>query len=157
MSHFIIATKELHMRMLSQSVIALSFAVSTFTVYAGDALNPSQAQLKALCSDCSIVTNVRTKKIKGEASGVGAVGGAVAGGLVGHKVGDSTAATIGGAVVGGLVGNSVEKRIKKKKVWVVSTVARDGSRHSRSLSEDPNLRSGDIVVPSENGKTLRRH
>lgn len=134
-------------------LIALGFVASA---HAGEVVNPTAAQLKALCSNCSFVTNVNSKKVRGEASGVGAVGGAVAGGLVGHKVGDSTAATIGGAVLGGLAGNAVEKRVKKHKVWVVSLVARDGSKHARELSEDPNLRAGDVVEPSHNGKGLKR-
>ena len=141
------------MKRFSLLVIALGFVLRA---QAADVVNPTAAQLKALCSNCSFVTNVHSKKIKGEASGVGAVGGAVAGGLVGHKVGDSTAATIGGAVIGGLAGNAVEKRVKKHKVWVVSLVARDGGKHSRELSEDPNLRAGDVVVPSHNGKGLKR-
>ena len=71
--------------------------------------------------------------------------------MVGHKAGDSTVATVGGAVVGGLIGNAIEKRMKKHKVWIVSTTRRDGSAGRHELGNDPQLRAGDVVVPDEQG------
>jgi outer membrane lipoprotein SlyB len=47
--------------------------------------------------------------------GVGAIGGAIAGGVLGSQVGHGTgraAATVGGAVIGGVVGHQVEQRVR---------------------------------------------
>ena len=124
------------------------------TSQAADPVRPAAQQLATLCSGCSLVTGVATEKRKGKASGVGVAGGAVAGGVVGHKVGDSTLATVGGAVVGGVVGNEIEKRIKRHRVWIVTTKARDGSTAKHEFEQDPQLKAGDVVVAEDN--RLRR-
>src|SRR5262245_24253332 len=48
---------------------------------------PSQAAAAAICRECAVVEDVRTIEKPGQASGVGAVGGAVVGGVLGHQVG----------------------------------------------------------------------
>ena len=62
-----------------------------------------------------VIVSVRDVSIKGTQSGVGAVSGAVAGGLAGSKVSTestiSAIGAIGGAVVGGLVGAKAEELI----------------------------------------------
>ncbi len=136
-----------------------------FAAASAQAAEPSKAQVidaakalvkpaAALCDGCLQVTAVATEKRKGKASGVGLAGGAVAGGVVGHKVGDSTVATVGGAVVGGVVGNEIEKRLHKHTVWVVSTTARDGSVHKHEFEKDPQFKVGDVVVAD--GKGLKK-
>ncbi len=115
---------------------------------------PTSKQLAALCAECRLVSAVTTEKRKGKASGVGIAGGAVAGGVIGSKVGDSTLATVGGAVVGGVLGNEAEKRIKRHTVWVVTSSARDGSTAKHEFDQDPQLKAGDVVVPD--GKGLKR-
>ena len=64
-----------------------------------------------------VIVSVRDVSIKGTQSGVGAVSGAVAGGLAGSKVSEdqtiSAIGAIGGAVVGGLVGAKAEELIMK--------------------------------------------
>lgn len=122
---------------------------------AAEPLKPTSKQLKALCDGCAVVTEVHTESRKGQASGVGAVGGAVAGGVVGKKVGDSGVATIGGAVVGGLLGHEIEKRVKKHTVWVVSTTGRDGKVQRHELAQDPQLKAGDTVQPEGGGLKKR--
>ena len=61
------------------------------------------------------VVSVRNVSVKGTQSGVGAVSGAVAGGLAGSKVSEnqtiSAIGVIGGAVMGGLVGAKTEELI----------------------------------------------
>ncbi len=118
---------------------------------AATASAPSRAQLAKLCAGCEWVTEVHTENRDGHASGMGAAGGAVAGGVIGHKAGDSTVATVGGAVVGGLLGNALEKRMKKHKVWIVSTTRHDGSAGRHELGNDPQLRSGDVVLAEGGG------
>lgn len=62
------------------------------------------------------IISIRQVKIQ-QNSGVGAVGGAVAGGAAGSLIGGSTAVNIvgatGGALVGGLIGNEAEKQFRK--------------------------------------------
>ena len=62
-----------------------------------------------------IIVSVRDVSIKGTQSGVGAVSGAVAGGLAGSKVSEnqtvSAIGAIGGVIVGGLVGAKAEELI----------------------------------------------
>jgi len=65
--------------------------------------------------------------VQGEATGLGALGGAAAGGVAGAQFGKKSGkvlATIGGAVLGGLAGREVEKRARGEWVHHV-TVAMD--------------------------------
>ena len=84
--------------------------------------------------------------------GVGAIGGAVAGGLIGHQVGSgsgNTAATIGGAVIGGVVGHQVEQRVRNREVTAVEYVFRvrmdDGSYQTFRKEVHNGIRVGDRV------------
>jgi outer membrane lipoprotein SlyB len=110
----------------------------------------------ALCQSCGRVTGVHTEKREGEASGVGAVGGAVVGGLLGNMVGGGNGkkiATVGGAVAGGYAGNEIEKNRKSYTVWIVQVRERDGGTRRFERRSDPGLRVGDEVRLTENGFT----
>src|SRR5262245_28602477 len=78
-------------------------------------------KLASICKSCGVVSDTHTETRKGKSSGLGAVGGAVVGGVVGHQFGGGsgkTAMTALGAVGGGVAGNEVEKNMKKYTVWV---------------------------------------
>lgn len=125
---------------------------------ASDTFSPAKADMDKLCKGCSYVTNVHTEMRQGKTSGVGVVGGAVVGGLLGNRFGGGSGRalmTAGGAVAGGYAGNEIEKNNKKYTVWVVRMVGKDGVAHSREQSSNPNLRAGDTVV-YENGAFVRR-
>lgn len=110
----------------------------------------------ALCQGCGRVTDVHTESRHGKASGVGVVGGAVVGGLLGNMVGGGNGrklATVGGAVAGGYAGNEIEKSQKSYTVWVVQVQERDGRTRRFERSADPGLRVGDEVRLTENGFT----
>ena len=110
----------------------------------------------ALCNSCGRVTDVHTETRRGKASGVGAVGGAVVGGLLGNMVGGGDGrklATVAGAVGGGYAGNEIEKNQKSYTVWVVQVRERDGRLRRFERSADPGLRVGDEVRLTENGFT----
>ncbi|MFT7722771.1 MAG: glycine zipper 2TM domain-containing protein [Roseateles sp.] len=114
---------------------------------------PQQAQA-ALCQGCARVTSVYTETRRGKASGVGAVGGAVVGGLLGNMVGGGNGrklATVAGAVGGGYAGHEIEKNQKSHTVWVVQVQERDGRTRRFERSADPGLRVGDEVRLTENG------
>jgi outer membrane lipoprotein SlyB len=84
--------------------------------------------------------------------GVGAIGGAIAGGVLGHQVGSgsgNTAATIGGAVLGGVVGHQVEQRVRGNQAAGVEYVFRvrmdDGSYQTFRKETHDGIRVGDRV------------
>lgn len=108
----------------------------------------------ALCQSCGRVTAVNAETRRGKSSGVGAVGGAVVGGLLGNMVGGGNGrklATVGGAVAGGYAGNEIEKNQKTYTVWVVQVREADGRTRRFERSADPGLRVGDEVRLTENG------
>lgn len=85
-----------------------------------------------VCADCGVITAVADERVRGESSGLGALGGAAAGGVAGSQFGKKSGkilATIGGAVIGGFAGREAEKSIKAEWVHHV-TVSMDagGSR-----------------------------
>jgi uncharacterized protein YcfJ len=115
-----------------------------------------EVQQPALCQNCARVTDVHTETRRGKASGVGAVGGAVVGGLLGNMVGGGNGkkiATVAGAVGGGYAGNEIEKNQKSYTVWIVQVQERDGRTRRFERSADPGLRVGDEVRLTESGFT----
>jgi outer membrane lipoprotein SlyB len=85
--------------------------------------------------------------------GVGAIGGAIAGGVLGNQIGHGggrAAATVGGAVAGGVIGNEIEKRVTNRSA-AAGTVYRfrvrmdDGSYQTVTQEDHQNIRVGDRV------------
>jgi uncharacterized protein YcfJ len=150
---------------LSTLFLATAALTALPTIAADTAKSRSEApktvsgvSLSSLCDGCGVVSNAHTETRKGKASGVGAVGGAVAGGVVGHQLGGGsgkTALTVLGAVGGGLAGNEVEKNMKKYTVWVTTVTFKDGTHRKYETTGNPGLRSGDVVV-IENGHPVRK-
>jgi outer membrane lipoprotein SlyB len=102
----------------------------------------------AKCTSCGVIESVREVSEKGEGSGLGAAGGAVAGGLLGHQVGGGSGkqiATVVGAVGGAVAGNEVEKRMKATKSYDVTVRLDDGSSRVINENNPPSWRSGDRV------------
>ena len=88
--------------------------------------------------------------------GIGAIGGAIAGGVLGNQVGHGTgraAATIGGAVAGGVIGNEVQKRVNRGDETMYRFRVRmdDGSYQTYTQEQHDNIRPGDRVRV-ENGR-----
>ena len=95
-----------------------------------------RAPTRHQCADCGVIESTRAVKTKGTGTGVGAVGGAVVGGLLGNQVGagrGNTVATAIGAVGGAVAGNEVEKRVKSTTGYEVTVRLDDGS--SRVVNE----------------------
>ena len=102
----------------------------------------------AKCADCGVIESVREIEEKGKGSGLGAVGGAVVGGLLGNQVGGGRgkdAMTVVGAVGGAVAGNEVEKRVKASKSYEVTVRLNDGSSRVISQAGLPNWHTGDKV------------
>lgn len=113
-------------------------------------LDTPNARVEALkCEGCAVVLDVHTERQAGQASGLGAVGGAVVGGLLGSAVGKGDGkklATVGGAVAGGYAGHEIEKRERATTVWVVRVAEANGRQRRFERSSNPGLRAGDHVV-----------
>jgi outer membrane lipoprotein SlyB len=107
-----------------------------------------------ICASCGTVESVQAIQQKGEGSGLGVAGGAVAGGLLGHQVGGGngkTALTVLGAVGGAFAGNEIEKRVKSTTVYDVSVRMEDGS--VRTFRQSQPIATGTKVQAE--GSTLR--
>ncbi|KAA0998197.1 glycine zipper 2TM domain-containing protein [Paraburkholderia panacisoli] len=81
-------------------------------------------------------------------TGLGAVGGAVAGGLLGNQVGGGRGrvlATIAGAVGGGLAGNGIEHAVRKSTTYQVQVRMQDGSNRNFTYTTQPQVQVGERV------------
>ncbi|HYD77832.1 glycine zipper 2TM domain-containing protein [Ramlibacter sp.] len=130
---------------------------------------PVQATRAAICATCGTVQAVHEVKEKGQGSGLGAVGGAVVGGLLGNQVGGGNGKkvmTVLGAVGGGVAGHEVEKRVRSTVAYDVQVRMEDGSVRtirraepvavgSRVFIEGGELRVGGPGVGSVQPGTLR--
>ncbi|WP_374264493.1 glycine zipper 2TM domain-containing protein [Zoogloea sp.] len=101
-----------------------------------------------ICRDCGVIENIEAIQQKGEGSGIGAVGGAILGGVLGHQVGEGSGkqlARIGGAVLGGLAGNEAERRYRSVSHYQITVRLEDGTRRVIEQTNAPAWRVGDPV------------
>lgn len=102
----------------------------------------------AICRECGVIESIEAVQQKGEGSGLGAVGGAILGGVLGHQVGEGSGkqiARIGGAVLGGFAGNEVEKRYRAISHYRIGVRMEDGSYRVVEQQSAPAWRRGDAV------------
>ena len=102
----------------------------------------------AICKECGTVTDVKTVKKEGEASGAGAVIGGVAGGVLGHQIGHGTGrdvATVAGAAGGAYAGHQIEKSQKSTTSYVVHVKLEDGTNRTFTYSQPTSYKAGDKV------------
>lgn len=88
-------------------------------------------------------------------TGLGAVGGAVAGGLLGNQFGAGRGrilATVAGAVGGGFAGNGIEHAVRKQTSYQVQVRMQDGSYRNFTYTTQPQVQVGQRVHVS--GDTL---
>ena len=106
---------------------------------------------KKSCKTCGTLTDVKLVQDKAKGSGLGAIAGAVGGGLLGNQVGRGkgrTLATIAGVAGGALAGNEIERRVKDgEKHWDVNITMDDKkSTHQIRFADEPKFATGDRVV-----------
>jgi hypothetical protein len=116
------------------------------------------APAPAFDPDAGQVTAVNAVQTEQPTTGLGAIGGAVAGGLAGTQIGNGrgrTAATIIGALGGGVAGNAVEHAVRKTTTYQVQVRMADGSYRSFNYSSSPGVQvgervrvSGDALMPA---------
>ena len=92
------------------------------------------------------VVAVKEVEVKGDANGVGAVGGGVAGAVLGHNIGDhNKLVTVLGAAGGALLGNQIEKQAKATKHWELTVNFYDGTSQTMQSDAQPFWHQGDRV------------
>lgn len=93
-----------------------------------------------------VVESVKEVELKGDAKGIGAVGGALAGAVLGHNIGDhNKIVTVLGAAGGGLLGNQIEKTVRTEKAWEMTVRYDDGTTQSFQSKEQPIWHPGERV------------
>ncbi|SIT44614.1 Outer membrane lipoprotein [Paraburkholderia ribeironis] len=112
--------------------------------------DPAQPAPRQVAADPNAgeVVAVNTVQAPEPTTGLGAVGGAVAGGLLGNQVGGGRGrvlATIAGAVGGGIAGNGIEHAVRKATTYEVQVKMQDGSYRNFNYSTQPQVQVGQRV------------
>ena len=140
-----------------QSARKSSLIVAAFVTAMATAPMAVQAQPRDHgCRDCGTVISSRTVEQAQKASGLGAVGGAVVGGLLGNQVGSGngrTLATVAGAAAGGYAGNNIERSRNTKMVTETRVRMSDGD--IRTFTNQGSYRNG-AKVRVDHGHLVRR-
>lgn len=113
-------------------------------------------QRASACSACGTVASVTPVRTQGASTGIGAIGGALAGGLLGNQFGAGNgraAMTVVGAVGGGLAGNEVEKNMRSETYYRVSVHMDNGTWRSFNYRSAPGVQPG-TRVRLENGRLV---
>ncbi|MHB8471649.1 MAG: outer membrane lipoprotein [Gammaproteobacteria bacterium] len=103
---------------------------------------------QARCANCGVIASIREINVPASTSGIGLVGGAVVGGLLGNQVGGGhgrDAATVVGAVGGAMAGNEIEKRRNTNTEYEITVRYDDGSTRRFHETSPPAWRPGDRV------------
>ena len=108
----------------------------------------------AVCANCGVVESVATVQRQARVNGVGnteigvgAIGGAVVGGLLGNQIGGGsgrTAATVLGAAGGAYAGHAIEKNTRKYTAYQMRVRMQDGS--VRTVEQSTAVAAGSRVV-----------
>ncbi len=112
------------------------------------AAKPVPAAVPARCAQCGVIESSRVVEARPDGSGIGAVGGAVVGGILGNQVGGGRGrelATVAGAVGGVVAGNEIEKRMKTTSSHEIAVRMDDGSLRVVQQANAPTGRVGDHV------------
>ena len=112
------------------------------------ARTPEPVRTAQACTNCGSVISVNLVKQEGEGSGLGAIGGAVVGGVLGHQVGGGRGrdvATVVGAGAGAYAGHQIEKNVKSTQSYNVAVRMDDGSTRHFPYQTEPAFRAGDKV------------
>ncbi|MCA3782524.1 MAG: glycine zipper 2TM domain-containing protein [Burkholderia sp.] len=106
------------------------------------------APAQTYCQSCGTVVAISQSRTPGQSSGIGAVGGAAAGGLLGNQFGHGngrTAMTIIGALGGGLAGNQVEKQVRAETDYQVQVQMESGATRTFTYHNPPPFGQGQRV------------
>ena len=119
--------------MFKQFMVAASFSTLAGCQTANpDIVQRDSAQHLSTVEDATVLST-RPVKIDGTQSGLGAVGGAVVGGIAGSNVGGprgSGIVGIAGAIAGGVIGNAIERDTTRQDGVEILLQMKDGTRRS---------------------------
>ncbi|CAB3787291.1 hypothetical protein LMG28688_02434 [Paraburkholderia caffeinitolerans] len=108
----------------------------------------SEPRSEAMDPNSGSVVAINAIQAPEPTTGIGAVGGAVAGGLIGNQIGGGrgrTIATIAGAIGGGFAGNGIEHEVRKATTYQVQVRMADGSYRNFTYSTPPQFAIGERV------------
>lgn len=92
------------------------------------------------------VVDVREVETDGDAKGVGAVAGGLAGAVFGHNIGENNkVVTVLGAAGGALLGNQIEKKARATKRWEMTLRMDDGTTQVIQSEAQPYWTPGERV------------
>ncbi len=106
------------------------------------------APVERHCANCGVIESTRVINQRAEGSGVGAAGGAVVGGLLGHQIGGGRGkdlATVAGAIGGAVAGNQIEGRVNATRSYEIVIRLDDGSTRTINQTDAPGWNNGDKV------------
>jgi outer membrane lipoprotein SlyB len=101
-----------------------------------------------ICNSCGRVEAIRTVEQHAKPSGVGAVAGALLGGVIGNRFGGGNGrvlTTVGGAVGGGIAGNEIEKHTHTTTSYLVEVRMENGKLRAFHSATEPSWHIGDPV------------
>ena len=103
---------------------------------------------KAVCADCGVIVSTQLINNAKAGSGIGLVGGAVVGGLLGNQIGGGRGkdlATVAGAVGGAVAGNEIEKSSSSTQHYEITVRFENGSSRVFNQANQPTWQPGDRV------------
>ncbi|HQU78116.1 MAG TPA: glycine zipper 2TM domain-containing protein [Azonexus sp.] len=112
-------------------------------------------QVSQPSSRIGTVESIRSQTVQNNNATLGALGGALVGGILGNQVGQGsgrTAATVVGAAGGAYAGNRMASG--SSLVWIIGIRYDDGSLATIQQASSPAVRIGDRVRVSNNGMEL---
>ena len=131
------------------ALIAALFAIGAMPAISQADPQGHHPKAVAQCQNCGTVVSTHTYKREPErASGVGGVGGAVVGGLLGNQIGSGngrTLATVAGAVGGAYAGNRIERNMKAETYTDVRVKMNKGGYRTFTEKGQPRYRNGERV------------
>ncbi len=134
-------------------LFALCLALAAFLL-AGCETQPA-FQVSQPSSRVGTVESIRSQSVQNNNATVGAIGGALVGGILGNQVGQGsgrTAATVVGAAGGAYAGNRMASG--SSLVWIIGIRYDDGSLATIQQTSSPAVRIGDRVRVSNNGMEI---
>jgi outer membrane lipoprotein SlyB len=105
-----------------------------------------------------VVESVRSVKLEGTKTPIGAAAGAAVGGVAGNSIGkgdDNIIGAVIGAVVGGLAGAAIEEGITRKDAFEITVKLDNGSLIAIVQEADEQFKAGDKVRLIDSGGATR--
>lgn len=150
-------------RTVGTPVLVAALAVLSVTAcgpsHTGETYRRSEMQRAGVVEAGRIIA-VEDVPVSGTGSGIGTIGGAAAGGVIGSTIGrsgstGSVLAGIGGAIIGAFAGNAIEQGITAGKGTRFHVQLDSGPVINVVQTNEANLRTGDRVTVLEGGGKTR--